>query len=198
MAANRNNGARGLGVRRLLMLPVCLLVLASGLVFALPDDKPTADADGRHGVCVPFGATHAQRCQHLPDPTPTPKPTPAPTPKPTPAPTPKPPAQCTPGAGEHKHTLFNNQVTCHADHKCKPTEILYDHDKCRAKPPAQCTPGAGEHKHTLFNNQVTCHADHKCKPTEILYDHDKCRAKPPAQCTPGAGEHKHTLFNNQV
>ncbi len=45
MAADRNDGARGLGARwRLLAIPVGLLVLAAGLVLALPDDKPTAEA----------------------------------------------------------------------------------------------------------------------------------------------------------
>ena len=59
------------------------------------------------------------------------------------------PAQCTPGPGEHKHTLFNNQVACHADHSCASGQHLHGHDDC--------------------------HADHECKPTETKYDHDKCR-----------------------
>ncbi len=53
---------------------------------------------------------------------------------------PPPPSQCTPSAGEHRHTLFNNQVHCHSDHTCPAGQQLQGHDSCVPVPPPSPTP----------------------------------------------------------
>ena len=108
-----------------------------------------------------------------------------------------PPPQCTPSAGEHRHTVANlNRVFCHADHTCPAGQRLVGHDTCVVVPPPPCTPSAGEHRHTVTNlNRVYCHADHTCPAGQQLQGHDTCVVLPPPPCTPSAGEHRHTVTN---
>jgi len=182
--------------RRALLVVLSALLLASGLVFALPDQTPTAEAapqapaqtcgflEHKHGSSgchfaikkCPDGSwiNHHNAC-----PTTQPK-----------------PVKCT--GGQHRHTSsVGNQSYCHGGshscsagqhatsttahghvsgchsttsppHSCPSNQraastTAHGHVTCVAKPPAQCTPGPGEHKHTLFNNQVTCHGgSHSC------------------------------------
>ena len=83
-----------------------------------------------------------------------------------------------PGAGEHRHTLFNNHVHCHDDHTtantCDPGEHLNGHDTCHEDHTAANTCDPGQHLH----GHDTCDDDHTaantCDPGQHLHGHDTC------------------------
>ncbi len=191
--------------RKLLLAFLSVLLVASGLVFALPDTTPAAEAHDItytetfpcETVQTPWGPF-----EHCPPPkvhvvshthcwngkviafgigSCPPRPTPQPTPKPC-------------SLLSHRHGTTG---PCHYTlRKCNGAWIDHDAD---CKVVQDCKPGAGQHRHASTN---TCHGgNHSCPAGQVptstsTHGHvSGCKNPPPKDCTTGNGEHRHADTN---